>query len=125
MQRILIWLLIFQFATGHNLLAELARMPLLLDHYKIHQQDTPNLTLSQFLWLHYANLQHENSDSRHEKLPMHCASGIMAESIIPQAPELEFAADVATISTHESVVVSDEFLRLSAPLDAVFRPPIA
>lgn len=125
MKRILIGLLIFQFVTGYSLLAELARIPMLLDHYTIHQKESSELTLSQFLWLHYGNPQHENSDSRHGKLPMHCASGVMAESIIPQALQLESVPSVATYLPREPILVSDEFLCLSAFLGTVFRPPIA
>ena len=43
MKRILVWVLILQFTTRHNLLAELARMPSLLEHFKPTSKKTTSL----------------------------------------------------------------------------------
>ena len=124
MKRILVWILVLQFATGHNLLVELTRMPQLLEHYRIHRQETPDLTLGKFLWLHYCNSQHEQADGRHSQLPLHSGCGIMTDITVPHPPEFErTAADSGRIEN--TLIVADEFLHLTAPTFGVFRPPIA
>lgn len=123
MKRILVWILVLQFATGHNLLVELMRMPQLLEHYRIHRQETPGLSLGQFLWLHYCNSQHEQADGRHTQLPLHSASGIVAEITVPHPPVFEEFIGPAGRAKN-TVTVADEFLHLTAPDSGVFRPPI-
>lgn len=125
MKRIVIWVLILQFATGHNLLAEVLRLPMLLDHYQTHREETPDLSFVGFLWLHYGNAQHERSDARHASLPLHCAHSMMAESTLPHPLQLEPMNTASACVLENNLLVADEFLRLVAPLSGVFRPPIA
>jgi hypothetical protein len=124
MKRILVWVLVLQFATGHNLLAELARMPSLLEHFKVHRQETPDLSFARFLWLHYSENSHSHGDNSHAKLPLHCSHGVMAESVLPQAPEVTFspavvAAECSVLSIFDEAFSPDDFSR------GLFRPPIA
>ena len=125
MKRIVIWLLIVQFATGHNLLGELLRLPILLEHYDAHRTETPNLSFAAFLWLHYYDAQHEQSDSRHAGLPLHCAHGAMAETTLPCPPHLDHPVFGEMTVLRHTLPIADEFLRLTAPLSGVFRPPVA
>jgi hypothetical protein len=113
-----IWLFIVQFATGHNLMAELCQMPNLLRHFEVHKQYSPDLTLSQFLWLHYGT-NHDESDRNQ------CAHVVFAESTIPQAFLLESPASLPLTISSVKICVTDEFLRLSAPNSGVFRPPLS
>jgi len=125
MKRIVLWIFVLQFATGHNLLAEVLRMPMLLDHYQIHRQETPDLSFANFLWLHYCNTHHEQSDTRHASLPLHCTHGVMAETTLPQPPRIHCICDTKSEPAQSDLCVSDEFLRLTTTLSGVFRPPIA
>lgn len=126
MKRILVWVLILQFASGHNLLAELARMPMLAEHFKTHQQETPDLSFARFLWLHYGETSHSHGDNSHAKLPLHCAHGtVAADSVLPQPPEISQPNWLAEAVSRQKMPVADEFLRLSAPASGLFRPPIA
>jgi hypothetical protein len=72
MRRIFIFIFVIQFATGHNLLVELLRLPSLMEHFIEHKAENSAMTVSEFLWLHYADETHHEADSKHEKLPMHC-----------------------------------------------------
>lgn len=50
--------------------AELARVPLLLEHYQEHLKSDQSLTFLDFLILHYSNKDHHNKDhAKHSKLP--------------------------------------------------------
>lgn len=124
MKRILVWVLILQFATGHNLMAEVVRMPSLLEHFKVHQQETPDLSFARFLWLHYSENSHTHGDNSHAKLPLHCSHSVMAESVLPQPPEVvfvpaAFAAECSALPLFDRAFSPDDFSR------GLLRPPIA
>lgn len=125
MKHFVVWIIIIQFATGHNLLAELCQMPNLLQHYKAHQQYAPDLSLTQFLWQHYGN-NHDESDHRHNNLPLQCTHVLLADSTAPQQILLWDGIAFPQIAvTNVEICITDEFLRLSAPLSGIFRPPLS
>ena len=124
MNRILAWVFILQFATGHNLLAEMARMPLLLDHYQTHREETPNLSFGRFLWMHYLENAHSHRDNSHAQLPLHCAHGPVADSLIPGYFLPEFPNELpGTQSGTDSF--GDETWLASDYSFGLLRPPIA
>ena len=123
-KKIIVWIFVLQFATGHNLIAELLRMPILIEHYKVHQEESPELSFANFLWLHYSNTTHAQSDGRHAQLPMHCSHGTLVETTIPFPPQIDLPHFIVNPSKQDRMLISDEFLRLSAPLSGVFRPPL-
>ena len=124
MKRILVWVLILQFATGHNLLAELVRMPSLLEHFKVHRQEIPELSFAHFLWLHYSENSHTHGDNSHAKLPLHCSHGVMAESVLPQPPEVAFSP-VLIVPELSALPVFDESFSPDDFSRGLLRPPIA
>ncbi|MCW5924173.1 MAG: hypothetical protein KIS77_17760 [Saprospiraceae bacterium] len=124
MKRILVWVLILQFATGHNLLAELARMPSLIGHFHEHRSEAPGLSFAHFLWLHYLDNSHKHDDRSHEHLPLHCSHHPLAESVLPQSPIIELAAPAPLtertgLPLHHKVLATDDYA------SGLFRPPIA
>lgn len=125
MKRILVWIFILQFATGHNLLAEFVRMPSLLEHYQSHRQETPNLSFAVFLWQHYLDTSsHTHSDNSHQRLPLHCSHGHMAESVMPHAPEVRKIARPVCFQI-SGMPLSDDSLLPNDYSSSLFRPPIA
>lgn len=124
MKRILVWILVLQFATGHNLLAELVRISSLTEHYQTHRRETPDLSFAGFLWLHYLETAHTHPDNSHAKLPFHCSHGIMAESVLPQPPEVEFVP-AAISASNTSLPLFDEALSPNDYSFGLLRPPIA
>ena len=125
MNRVLIWVLALQFITGHNLLAELVRTPSLLDHYETHRRETPDLSFTGFIWLHYCNTNHEQSDSRHAQLPMHCAHVVIAESVLPHTPVIAPPLHREEPARREQIPVADDSLLPDTYVSGLFRPPIA
>lgn len=125
MKRILVWVLVLQFATGHNMLAELARMPSLLDHLQTHRNESPDLSFTDFLWQHYLHTSHTHSDNSHAQLPLNGSHGIMAESVLPQPPEIG-PCSLGTVSPGQAkIIATDETLLPSGYASGLFRPPIA
>lgn len=124
MKRILYWVLILQFATGHNLLAEVLRMPSLLEHFELHQTETPDLSFARFLFLHYLEVSHTHADNSHAQLPLHCAHGPMADSVIDHHFAVEIACCLLTIE-RTGLPLHDERLIQNDFSFGLFRPPIA
>ncbi|MBL7825920.1 MAG: hypothetical protein JNJ57_04765 [Saprospiraceae bacterium] len=124
MKQIVVWLLVCQFASGHNLLAELVRTPSLIDHFQVHKVEDTALTFTGFIWLHYFNNTHETSDSRHESLPLHCIHVVLAESTVDHPPVFENALSWTFCESARVHLIFDEFFRPTASLTGVFRPPI-
>jgi len=123
MKRFLVWVMLLQFATGYNVLAELMRIPAFLEHYVEHQLETPGLSLAQFLQLHYSASTHAHSDDCHSKLPLHCMHGSISESVLPLRPEIVLVSHPVI----EVVSPPHSFLHF-LPHDfscGLFRPPIA
>lgn len=67
---------------------ELVKVPELLEHYKNHRLETPDITFFEFLHLHYGDSQHAQRDAgHHQKLPFskpnqhHVAIGVQAVQI--------------------------------------------
>jgi hypothetical protein len=76
-----LYLFIIQFATGHNPLVEVLRMSNLVEHYREHQAQKADISIIEFLQLHYLDEKHHEADTQHEKLPMHCHAEHFASSI--------------------------------------------
>ncbi len=126
MNRVLVWVLALQFTTGHNLLAELVRTPSLLDHYQIHLRETPDLSFAGFIWLHYCNTRHEQSDTRHGDLPLHCCShGVVVESVVHQVPALSLLPNQEEPFRKRQIPENDESILPDDFESGLFRPPLA
>lgn len=125
MKRVLIWVLALQFITGHNLLAELVRTPSLFEHYDTHRRETPDLSFAGFIWLHYCNTNHEQSDSRHGELPMHCAHVVIAESVLPHAPAILPALHHEEPARRKQIPVAGDSVLPDNHGSGLFRPPIS
>jgi hypothetical protein len=113
-----------QFASGHNLVAEALRLPSLIEHLKEHRLENPNISIVTFLYLHYADQNHEHSDSRHERLPLHCHHVLIAETLVYQHFTLFFEKENANIQYLESTPLFGKTLfRFNDPIFGFFRPP--
>jgi hypothetical protein len=81
MKRFVLYLFIIQFATGHNPIVEVLRMSNLVEHYREHQAQKADISIVEFLQLHYLDEKHHEADTQHENLPMHCHAEHFASSI--------------------------------------------
>lgn len=124
MKRILIWILILQFATGHNMLAEVLRMSSLMEHYREHLTETPQLSFLAFLGEHYLNVQHRHQNDAHTQLPLHCSHIALAESALPQTLPFVMLASLPELSSCSSLPTDHVSLTSSDYESGLFRPPI-
>ncbi|HPI08937.1 MAG TPA: hypothetical protein PLM41_21235 [Saprospiraceae bacterium] len=125
MKRLLLWVLILQFSTGHNMLEEVLRLPMLLDHFRMHQSEAPDLSFGAFFIDHYLNVRHEHQCDEHAKLPLHCSHSALAESTLPcPLPAMTFSCGREIIVSNKMPL--DNALLPSGDYESgLFRPPIA
>ena len=103
--------------------AELAKLPLLLAHYKEHRVRDPNITFSAFLALHYADSEHHKEDhSTHSELPfgqhhhLNITIPVWHAPALPDFPEPPQPLKIV----HGAVQISGE---LKAHASSVWQPP--
>jgi hypothetical protein len=99
-----------------------------VEHYTTHRQEDAELNFLTFLWLHYGDSQHRESDNRHESLPLHChGHAHLAEISCPQAPLPDYATD-ATLVLEAPLRKSHSPFAFSWPVGykgTLFQPPKA
>ena len=74
MRRIVFFILILQFSSGHLLGVELMKMPFLVSHFKVYQGEHPEKTWFDFFCLHYTDSTHRQADPAHKHLPLQSVS---------------------------------------------------
>ena len=123
-KNILIGMFVLQFASGHNLFAEILRLPSLIEHLAEHRAENPDISIADFLYLHYADQNHEHSDTRHEHLPLHCHHVLMAETIVYQ-PFSFFceSENTPTILIKNTRLFGEARHHFATPIFGFFRPP--
>lgn len=63
-------MLCLQLVLGNGFLGEAAKLPFLWAHFQQYAATTPDAArFSAYLYLHYADRQHRQSDGEHEHLP--------------------------------------------------------
>lgn len=95
----------------------------LADHYNEHVALAPELGLMEFVWMHYADPEHEQSDPMHHgRLPFH-SSASQPVLITPEHPDhVMFSAPDWLASV--SFVVHDQ-LPTALNVHGIFHPPKA
>ncbi len=126
LKRLLIYILVIQLATGHNALVEMFRLPSLIEHFKEHYAENNMLSVSQFLYLHYADEHHHDADTKHEKLPMHCHGHFTLTNVF-------FVEDITHFSFLQNTITSLFFEKkefyfcsknlISTYLFSILQPP--
>jgi hypothetical protein len=124
MKKILSILLALQLLTGNQFLAEMVKIPTLIEHFKEHKALNDNLDFFTFLKMHYSDPEHQKSDTRHDSLPLKVHSSAHAETFVfslethPSVPEpilQDIENKTQAIKNHQ---FSDSKISFS-----VFQPP--
>jgi hypothetical protein len=118
-------LFVFQFATGNVFFAEAAKIPFLLEHYRQHTEQAPNLSFLQFLSLHYQNENHERSDEHHGHLPLHSCGecSIVATGISILPPSFQLAMFLPELPASKKQCFHYRFFPTNGAFSAIFQPP--
>jgi|DewCreStandDraft_4_1066084.scaffolds.fasta_scaffold98515_2 hypothetical protein len=103
--------------------AELAKIPLLFDHYQDHRKQDTNISFMAFLALHYADSKHHEEDhTTHSKLPFgqhHHLNIIITAWFAPTLPEFLLPPQPQKVE-HNSMHFPQE---LSAHAISIWQPP--
>ena len=117
-------LLALQLLTGNQFLAEMVKIPSLIEHFQEHKEINENLDFFTFLKMHYSDPEHQKSDARHDSLPLKVHTSAHAETFVfsietpPSVSEPYFQNienKTQAIKTHQ---FSDSKIHFS-----VFQPP--
>lgn len=88
MRRFFIFILIVQFVSGNVLGNEMAKIPFMVRHFRLHVAANPEDTWFDFLRLHYANDQHRQADPAHRQLPLFAVQvSVHAQTLLPDPVE--------------------------------------
>lgn len=116
--------------TTANLFAEgLLGLPNLIEHYQEHQkEETPGISFTDFLMLHYLNEQHAASDNeQHEHLPLKNVTWFAMSTVAYSLPEI-IVFDLTQKSTSDKSKIKlmpyQDGLVTSCPT-GIFQPPRA
>ncbi|WP_149915240.1 hypothetical protein [Sphingobacterium cavernae] len=104
------------------------RFPLLIEHYFEHKQKTPEMTVVEFLALHYKgnhleNHPHDDDYDQDQQLPfmMH-GSPISIVCITPNPIPIDISSKVRLNDNHKIIIRDDLFIdRIS--LSSIWQPP--
>lgn len=126
MKRTIVILLVLQVLSGNILLSELAKVPQLIQHFYQHQRENGAIDFFSFLKMHYADPEHQKSDSsRHGSLPLKSASSAHAEIIVlsnEMPPSVLFIEKV--LNFHNPQIPTSENLFFDSKIRfSVFQPP--
>lgn len=95
MRKILITALVSIHLFGNTELAQLIRLPNLLEHYFEHSRINPGLSFSEFLFMHYGGDDGTTADDDNDsKLPCHNLNSntlaLVYSPMVPETPSLKY-----------------------------------
>jgi hypothetical protein len=124
MKKFLTILLVLQLLTGNQFLAEMVKIPTLIEHFQEHKTANEKLDFFTFLKMHYSDPEHQKSDARHDNLPLKVHSSAHAEIFVfsleapPSVSEPIFQNIENKTQAIKNHQFSDSKIRFS-----VFQPP--
>ncbi len=106
-------------------LAQLAKLPILIEHFAEHKQKNKDLSLLDFLYMHYSQSANKDADyDKDMKLPFKSHDGcisVIAFGFIPTTFNCETVKPVFSIEKSYSTY-TEEFLT-SSYLASIWQPP--
>ena len=108
-------------------LSELLKLPLLVEHYKEHKQVNKNLTVLEFLDIHYAHGNPRDADyDKDMKLPFKSIPSHSTVSTALCTPQAVFSgSEMEYFVLSENEFSNYPFTYTSTFLDAIWQPPRA
>lgn len=109
-------------------LPQLLKLPILVEHYFEHIHKTPNLTVVEFLTLHYkgdhlANHPHDDDYDHDRQLPfMRHGSSLNIVCITPDLIRMDIGSGVGADDSDE-IRCSDELFVDRISLSSIWQPP--
>ncbi len=127
MKKIIAISFLFIYAFSTTELAQLVKLPLLIEHYQEHKKENNDITLLQFLAIHYTHGNVKDADyDKDMQLPFKTHDGCINASIAAFVP-FNFSTSVEKPCTTENKsypTLKDKFLANSF-LSNIWQPPRA
>lgn len=104
--------------------SEMGKIPALVQHFAEHQQKNPQISVLDFIVLHFQNEKHHNEDhDKHDKLPCQhdCSCSVM--SIVCTLPIKFELNQPLFLLTDTNISVSEENLFFTSPSFDIWQPP--
>ena len=122
MKRRIAILFAFIFLITTTELGQLLKFPILIEHFVEHKAENPNLSLWNYLQIHYSQQYKEEGDPTDEKLPFANYTNVI--HILATTPPTILKIEKIKISTaFTKIHALDDFFVDSAFLSSIWQPP--
>jgi hypothetical protein len=103
-------------------LSQLVKLPSLVEHYIEHKEKQSDLSLWEFLSMHYT--QNANHDTNHEKLPFKSHNGCINMVVIAFiSNNFESISVNAVYTENKTTIAYSEKFSTSSFLSSIWQPP--
>lgn len=120
----IIFFSIYLLSTNAALL-ELAKLPLLAEHYSEHKKWNPDISFISFIWMHYLDDDNKYADqARDQQMPFKTTyhpSLSLAGFIVP-SPEYAIVPKIS-VRTQKQRLITDSYIHSSQYLSSIWQPP--
>jgi hypothetical protein len=120
------YLLILFYLLATTELNQLLKLPLLVGHYLEHQTNTENLSIYQFLYIHYANGNVKDADYEKDmKLPFKANNNFLLQTNVISPPSIFIVTPNKNLSKiiQKKFFYTNDRLITSAYLSNIWQPP--
>ena len=115
------------YLIGGTELRELCKLPLLVQHFKEHQQENPAMSLMAFLKLHYLEVQQNDADFQQDmELPFKAQHVDWCHIPLPPSTNADHGIiDAVNVNGIAQAYLSplDDAIPVCHPFFSVFQPP--
>ncbi|WP_109699449.1 hypothetical protein [Chitinophaga deserti] len=124
MKKIIALILFAVYLISSTELRELAKLPVLIQHFNEHRELNHLITFTEYLTDHYNNLPHtDNDEERDNQLPFkRVDSNVMFSPVIPATGTVELRKPVIPIASNELFSRNVHFFP-SATVSKIWQPP--
>ncbi len=107
-------------------MSQLLKIPLLVQHYLEHKEETHSITIWQFLYMHYALENPKSVDNDDMKLPFKTSTNISHNIALglPNNVDFELKAKVPQLVLQNKYYTQKDFVS-SSFLSSIWQPPKA
>ncbi len=124
MRNVIAIFLLFQILTNNTFVEDIFRVPTLIEHYFHHQDESPELSLIDFLSIHYSNeASAEDTDSTHHSFPLKHSKDVGHVHTAPVFTLPNLQSGFSIIPSEVEHHTSYPYFIPNHNLEAIFQPP--
>lgn len=116
--------LLTSYLFGTTEVEQLLKLPVLFEHYAEHRQENSNISFTDFLYMHYADTDHNDVDQdRDMQLPFKTNCSQLAHGLSPCFPPSTGLSLSASIADASTLYFARDVDVPSAYLSSIWQPP--